>query len=792
MYKDEEELPLYHVEDSDKEVNYYANKTKYKYKTKSSKNKNRYYKNTKYQLDSESDHDNKKYKPLKKIYNENKLIKYIRKFFGILFNTQNIKVFYSFCILILVEMLEYYIDTLIDYFPIKFSISILCLIPYIIIILENEIFFQLNSIFELNFLLLLKFIILLNKNMNLYDILLLTICGTLFENIYLKKIYVSQYYYSLDAINKKTYKAYVFESEIYLIIVGFISNIYILFNLLKNKKLQFYIFDYAFMGIGEGFQEIYFFLLQYLFLKKFIKFLIKYIFIYSDNNKRKEKGFIINATFIIFLLSEIFFINYLGNSFYNKISYALIIGLIIFLYENIGFFIFINIVIISFIIYGSNFIVEKYFSQDIIFLIKNNLIYLNISFLITLTFIVTIFLLEKKQISNFYILIYQRIFLIKTIFDIWLIIKYIYSIYKYNPLNYVQLFLQTFKFFFLFFLLNYFLVLIAVLIKLNIYIDPKDVEYYFEDIIKFLNNKKVKGELFYGGSAPYVEIRLYKTFSNLSSFLKDDISKSNKKSKAFQKILYSIILSILVFLIFIIDNFLLYFPIFFVIIQFFSDTLDEIVFILLNKICSLFYIVLEKANIKSFNDNFKKYKEDYIVQKYNKKKIENERKIYIKREKLKLIYLLLFFYLSIFWRKILSYLFIYIYEKFISFWQYKIFGKLEPLGNIIYQIILMNYYNEKERKYLTKEIFFLFLFLLPSSLAIIYSHYFEEKINFFFQNFILTSLLPLFFNLDILMVILGFFNIFLMINIFAADDETYRNCRFWFFLFGIQPMNMYY
>ena len=149
MYKDEEELPLYHVEDSDKEVNYYANKTKYKYKTKSSKNKNRYYKNTKYQLDSESDHDNKKYKPLKKIYNENKLIKYIRKFFGILFNTQNIKVFYSFCILILVEMLEYYIDTLIDYFPIKFSISILCLIPYIIIILENEIFFQLNSIFEL-------------------------------------------------------------------------------------------------------------------------------------------------------------------------------------------------------------------------------------------------------------------------------------------------------------------------------------------------------------------------------------------------------------------------------------------------------------------------------------------------------------------------------------------------------------------------------------------------------------------------------------------------------------------
>ena len=188
----------------------------------------------------------------------------------------------------------------------------------------------------------------------------------------------------------------------------------------------------------------------------------------------------------------------------------------------------------------------------------------------------------------------------------------------------------------------------------------------------------------------------------------------------------------------------------------------------------------------------KRYKEDYIIQKYNKKIREKEMTIYIKKEKLKLIYLLLFFYLSIFWRKIFSYLFAFIYEKFISFWQYKIFGKLEPLGNIIYQIIIMNYYNERERKYLIKEIIFLFLFLFPSSLAIIYSHYFEKKINFFFQNFILTSLLPLFYNLDILLVLLGFFNIFLMINIFAADEETYRNLKFWFFLFGIHPMNIYY
>ena len=794
MYNDEEQLPLYHVEDNEKVINYYVNQTKYKYKTKkSSKNKNRYYKNTKYQLNNNDSDDDKKLKPLKKIYNENKLIKYIINFVNILFNNKNVKVFYSFLILILVEVIEYYIDTLIDFFPIKFSISILCLIPYIIILLENEIFFQLNSTFELNFLIFLKFIILFNKNMNLKDIFMITICATLFDNIYIKKMHVSQYYYSLDGnINKKQYKAYIFESEIYFIIVGFVCCILVLFNLLKNKKLQFHLFDLVFMGIGEDFQNIYFFLLQYLILKKFIKFCVKYIFKYSENNKRKEKRFIINTAFIIFLLSEIFFINSLGHSFKNKISYILIIGLIIILYENIGFLIFVNLLIISFIIYGANYIIEIYFTQDIIFLIKNNLVFINISFALTITFIMTIFLLEKKQISNFYILIYQRIFKIKIIFDIWLIIKYIYSLYKYNPLNYVQLFLQTFKFFFLSFLFNYFLVLLAVIIKLNIYIEPKDVEYYFVDIIKFLNNKKIKGELFYGGSAPYVEIRLYKTFSNLSNFLKDDISKSNKKTKAFQKILYSNILAIFIFLCFIIDNFLIYFPIFFALIQFFSDSLNDIVFLISNKIFSIFYIVLEKANDTSLNNNLKRYKEDYIIQKYNKKIREKEMTIYIKKEKLKLIYLLLFFYLSIFWRKIFSYLFALIYEKFISFWQYKIFGKLEPLGNIIYQIIIMNYYNERERKYLIKEIIFLFLFLFPSSLAIIYSHYFEKKINFFFQNFILTSLLPLFYNLDILLVLLGFFNIFLMINIFAADEETYRNLKFWFFLFGIHPMNIYY
>ena len=400
--------------------------------------------------------------------------------------------------------------------------------------------------------------------------------------------------------------------------------------------------------------------------------------------------------------------------------------------------------------------------------------------------------MEKKQISNYYILIYQRIFLIKIIFDVWLIIKYIYSLYKYNPLKYFDIFLQTYKFFFLSFLLNYFFVLISVLIKLYIYINPEDVDYYFEDIIIFLNNKKIKGEVYYGGSAPYVEIKLYKYFSNLFSYLKEDISKSNKKTKAFQKILYSVLLCIFIFLCLFIDNVLLYFPIYFILIQFFCDILNDITFLVLNKISALVSIVIEKTQKKTFGDNFKKYQEDYIMQKYMEKINKKKMTIFIKKEKLKLFYLLLFFYFSIFWKKIFSFFFVFFYEKFISYWQYKLFGKSEPLGNILYQIIIMNYYNEENTKYIFKEIFFLFIFLIPNSLAIVYSHYNETKINFFFQNYILTSLLPLFFNMDILIVLLGFFNVFLMINLFAADEETYKNYKFWFFLFGIQSMDKFY
>ena len=140
-------------------------------------------------------------------------------------------------------------------------------------------------------------------------------------------------------------------------------------------------------------------------------------------------------------------------------------------------------------------------------------------------------------------------------------------------------------------------------------------------------------------------------------------------------------------------------------------------------------------------------------------------------------------------KKIFSRFYIFIYENFISFLLYKIFGKLEPLSNILYQFIIMDFYQEKFNKNIIKENIVIILFLLPNSLAIIYSHYNNKKLNFFFQNYILTSLLPYFLKLDFAISFLGFLNIFLMINLYAADSATYKEYKFWFSLFGIQSMN---
>ena len=720
---------------------------------------------------------------------ENKLFQPIYSFIEILFNNKNPKTIIFFFILILTSYIEYFIDNFIDIFALKFAIFILFSIPYLIIILDNEYFFKLNSQFELNFLIFYKITILFNKKMNYFEIILISICANLFTSFFVKKIHMKQCIFSLDRyVNKFIYKITVFESEINFIIISFIVNIIFLGYSVKNEKFSFYLFDDILVGLGKNNTKNYFFLFEYLFLRKFIKYYIQYIFVFDEKYKSKKKSKIIYISFIVLIFVQIIFINILYETISERILNILFILLIIFIYENIGILLFINLILLSLIIIFVNNYIDNNFTSEIIILIQNNIKYINISFLLSLAFIISIFILEKKQISNFYIKIYQRIFLIKIIFDLWLMIKYIYSLYKYNPINYFNIFINTYQLFFSIFILNYIIVLIFVIIKLYVYINPDEVDSCFRDILIFIDNKKIKNEVYYGGDSPYVEIKLYKKCKKLTSYLKEDLSKSNKKMKAFQKILYSIIVFIFIFLALIINDSIIYFFVFFVLLQFCSDFLNDIVFMILNKLAVFIYLFKEKDE----KINLNKYKGDYLMQKYNKKILKQKAMdniMQIKKEKFKFIYILAFFHIYLFIKKIFSRFYIFFYENIISNIQYKIFGKREPLGNIIYQFIIMNFYQEKFNKNIWKENLFLFLFILPNSIAIIYSHYNNKKLNFFFQNYILTCILPYFFKLDFVIVIFGFLNIFLMINLFAADNMTYKEYKSWFFLFGIQSMN---
>ena len=728
-------------------------------------------------------------KKLTKLKTTNKLVTALYNFINILFNNKNQKIILFFFSLIIAGYIEYFLDKFVDLFALKLAIFILFSIPYLIIILDNEPFFQLNSNFELNFLIFMKLIVLLNKKMNFLEIILLSINANIFQSIFIKKMHVKQNFYSLDGyIDKLSYKIYIFESEIYFIICGFIINITSLSYFFKKEKFSFYLFDEILLGLGNNCNCCYFFLFEYLMLRKFIKYLIKYVFIYDNKYKSKDKSKIIYITFFIFATLQIILLNILYESKGEKILNIFFILLIIFIYENIGIILYLCLILLSIIIILVKNFMENHYSREIIALINGNIKYINLSFLLSLVFIISIFILEKKQISNFYIKIYQRIFLIKIIFDLWLMIKYIYSLYKFNHINYFNIFVETYKLFFSFFILNYIIVFIFVIIRLYININPNAVDNSFEEIIIFINNKKLKKEVFYGGDSPYFEIKLYKKCKKLANFLKEDITKNNKKMKAFQKILYSITVFIFIFLSLIINNSVIYFPIFFILLQFCSDFLDDIIVLILSKF-SIFLLLMKGSEE---NPRYKTYKEDYMIQKYNKKLLKQRAManlIQIKKEKFKLVYILAFFHIYLFMKKIFSRFYIFIYENFISFLLYKIFGKLEPLSNILYQFIIMDFYQEKFNKNIIKENIVIILFLLPNSLAIIYSHYNNKKLNFFFQNYILTSLLPYFLKLDFAISLLGFLNIFLMINLYAADSATYKEYKFWFSLFGIQSMN---
>ena len=191
-----------------------------------------------------------------------------------------------------------------------------------------------------------------------------------------------------------------------------------------------------------------------------------------------------------------------------------------------------------------------------------------------------------------------------------------------------------------------------------------------------------------------------------------------------------------------------------------------------------FFICL-KFQIEYDNDSLKTLTEKIRQKKLNK----------FKKGKYKLMYILLYPYIAILWKVFFSKIYLIIYEKIIVKLQFYFMGKLDPVGNVIYQ--LLNYNNLID-DFSFLDFALLILFILPNTICILVIHINEIKPNFFFQNYIITSFIGIFIKTHPLVLITGIVNIFIMINIFAADEETYNTLFFWFDLLGINSSDFFY
>ena len=57
--------------------------------------------------------------------------------------------------------------------------------------------------------------------------------------------------------------------------------------------------------------------------------------------------------------------------------------------------------------------------------------------------------------------------------------------------------------------------------------------------------------------------------------------------------------------------------------------------------------------------------------------------------------------------------------------------------------------------------------------------------NFLYKNYIVLNLLGIFFNSHKLILLIGVLNVFIVLNMFAADEDTYESFSLYFDLWGI-------
>lgn len=392
--------------------------------------------------------------------------------------------------------------------------------------------------------------------------------------------------------------------------------------------------------------------------------------------------------------------------------------------------------------------------------ILNNTFFMTLSTLLSIMFIFALFYIEKDNLASTYNLLYQRLFIIKSIFDIWLIVNFIYQLFKQNGQNYFDKFYDIYHVIFLIFVANYVVVFICVFLKLNVYVKESDIDFYFGGMVKYVAKEKENiNAALYGSSTPYFEIKFYKIVKNFFKHFNIDNNK-NPHYKALKNICNFVILEIFFLFCFVANNSLIFYLIYFIMLQFTQSSFNFI-----RTIIKLIYNLFTPQNSNILYEN-------------NAKKL-------IKKSKYKLIQIFLFPYLIVIWKVFLVKVFLLIYEYFFAKIQFMTFGKLEPVTNVIYQFLRIS---DQSTTFTLWDIVILILFILPNTYCVLYCHICECEPSFFYKNYAIFNLVGIFFKFHILILIIGVLNIFIILNIFAADEETYESFSIWFDLWGVEPV----
>ena len=710
--------------------------------------------------------DNNKEKVFKEIYNNKITIKrQFQRIYYSLLNKKDSSIRYLFFILIVIFYIEFYLINLTDIFVLKLSIAIIFLVPLIILTIEYERFFQVCSLFEINSIIFIKILILFSVKLSYFDILIFNIILNGIYSYFIKKLYIHNEFLGVEIKDRKKLRINIFISNFKLLLFNYLLNTLYFIYLFYQKKLSFYLFD----ELIPYYDIIYYQIFIILSNRKFFKFLYKSINIKYSSDK------INNAKLILFLLIiiQVIIIAFLSKHLFIFLYIFFIIILFWTLNETIGNFIYIFLLLIYCVKrIGKYYIKEKYNSnfQNILYY---NFFYIYISFLFSLVFIISIFYMEKDNLSKIYTNIYQRFFQLKVLFDIWFIINFIYRLYKQNQNKFYDNFNKVYQILFLCFIFNYILIYFIISLKLTINITEEDINWYFDDLRPYIKKNRLNNAIFYGYYTPYIEIKFYQRIKKIFSNFNENMNKNQRNKIALKKILNFIIHIIFCFFAFIINDSSLFYIVYFILIQSMHKHFKKIG----KKIYDFFIFV--KFQIEYDNDSLKTLTEKIRQKKLNK----------FKKGKYKLMYILLYPYIAILWKVFFSKIYLIIYEKIIVKLQFYFMGKLDPVGNVIYQ--LLNYNNLID-DFSFLDFALLILFILPNTICILVIHINEIKPNFFFQNYIITSFIGIFIKTHPLVLITGIVNIFIMINIFAADEETYNTLFFWFDLLGINSSDFFY